>query len=290
MNILQKNYEVIVDGPKEMEWNEYYRLVMDEYHYLLAEKGDDEVIFQKFFEDNPSMLPGGLELFGHSGHYPYMSSLITQPVLGTYIERKPDYVWFAQDSLAFCPVFIEIERPNKKMFTQAGLPTAEFNQAVNQIDEWRMLLNNPVNQLSFFDYYDIPQSVRDKVFEPQFLLIYGRRAEYEESEYLKNLRKLKEKDRVSIMSFDRLQPLADYRQFITCRVKNKKYEVVAIPPTFRYLAGEADVLYKWKDFFEKIDSIKGVTTERKEFLKRRYEYWTNFKGNPPGIIIGMEGE
>ena len=290
MSIFQKSYEVITNGPKEIEWDEYYRLTMEEYHRLLKTKGDDEAAFQKFFEENPSMLPGGLELFGHSGHYPHMNSLITQPALGTYLKRKPDYVWLAQDSLTFCPVFIEIEKPNKKMFTQANIPSADFNQALNQIDEWRMLLNKPVNQLAFFDYYDIPKRVRDKVFEPQFLLVYGRREEYADSEYLQNLRKQKEKDRVAIMSFDRLRPLSDYKQFVTCKVKEKEYEVVAIPPTFRYVAGEADVLYRWKNFYELIDFMKNASQERKEFLKSRYDYWTSFKGTPPGIIVGMEGE
>lgn len=290
MGLLDKNYEVIKDCPKELEWNEYYQIVENEYHSLLEDNSNNERIFQDFFECNPSLLPGGMELFGQSGHYPHMSALITQPTLGTDLARKPDFLWLAQDSLTFCPVFIEIESPHKVMFTGSNIPSAEFNQALNQIDEWRMLLNKPINQMALMDRYNIPVRTRDKVFEPQFLLIYGRRSEYENNEYLRNLRKQKENNRVSIMSYDRLHPLADYRQFITCRVKNKQYEVVAIPPTFRYIAGEAEVLYKWKGFLEKIDYMKNTTVERKKFLKERYDYWMSFKGNPPGIIEGMEGE
>lgn len=289
MGLLNKNY-VIEDGPKELCWYEYYKLVMDEYNALLIEKCDDEKAFQMFFENNPSMLPGGLELFGQSGHHPHMNTIITQPSIGITYERKPDFLWLAQDSLTFCPVFIEIEKPSKRMFTDKGQPNAEFNQAMNQIDEWRMILNKPLNQLAFMDYYDIPQATRDKVFEPQFLLVYGRREEYERSEYLRNLRKQKERENVALMSYDRLTPLMDYQQFITCKVKNKKYEVVSIPPTFRYVAGQAEELYKWTGFLDKIDDMKYTTDERKNFLKSRFGYWTSVKCTPPGIIVGMEGE
>lgn len=290
MGLFKKKYEIIKDGPKEIEWDEYFNVAMNEYNVLLDTQSDDEKVFQKFFEENPCFLPGGLELFGQSGHYPYMNTVITQPVIGCVTKRIPDFMWLAQDSLTFCPVFIEIEKPNKKMFTQKNIPTAEFTQAMNQIDEWKMILNNPVNRLLFYDYYDIPQYLREKEFVPQFLLIYGRREEYENNVYLSNLRRLKYTDNVAIYSFDRLQPLSDYRQFITCKVSEQKYRVTNISPTYRYRADCAEELYMWDGFFEKIDCMKNTTKSRKTFLKDRYSYWTSFKGNPSGIIRSMEGE
>lgn len=290
MGILDKSYEVVKDAPKEIFWDDYYQVSCNEYQLLLNSEGENEDSFQRFFEKNPSFLPGGMELFGQSGHNPYMHTVVSQPVLGTYISRKPDFMWLAQNSLTFCPVFIEIEKPNKRMFTQTNVPTAEFNQAINQIDEWKMLLNKPLNQLAFFDHYNIPQEMRDKVFEPQFLLIYGRREEYEDNEYLRNLRKQKEKDKVALFSFDRLQPLADYKQFITCKVHEKKYNVLCIPPTFRYRADCVEELYAWKGFVDKIDNMEHTSVERKTFLKGRYSYWYDFKGRMQGMILSMEGE
>ncbi len=219
-----------------------------------------------------------------------MNAMITQPVLGRTIKRIPDFMWLAQDSLTFCPVFVEIEKPNKKMFTQNNVPTAEFTQAINQIDEWKMLLKDPVTLLAFFEYYEIPKRMRDKDFEPQFLLVYGRRQEYEDNKYLTRLRKQKQGEKVAIYSFDRLQPLSDYKQFITCKVKEGKYIVNNISPTYRYRADCAEELFLWNCFLENVDKMKYTTDERKQFLKERYSYWTSFKGNPPGIITSMEGE
>ena len=52
---MNKNY-VIEDGPKELCWYEYYKLVMDEYNALLIEKCDDEKAFQMFFENNDNYI------------------------------------------------------------------------------------------------------------------------------------------------------------------------------------------------------------------------------------------
>lgn len=113
--LLRKEYEIIKDAPKEIEWDQYCDNVMKEYQILLQDSPDRESVFQNFFEENPSFLPGGLELFGQSGHYPYMDALISQPEIGSIFRRKPDFVWLANDSLSFVPVFIEIEKPSKKL-------------------------------------------------------------------------------------------------------------------------------------------------------------------------------
>lgn len=290
MGLLTKHYEIIKDAPKEIAWNEYYPLVMEEYLQLLKTSGDDEKAFQVFFENNPSFIPGALELFGQSGHYPHMDTLISQPQLGVSFKRIPDYVWLAQDSLTFCPVFVEIEKPNKKMFNLQGNASADFTQAIGQIKEWRGLLKNPINVQVFYEYFDIPLHLRKKVFNPQFLLIYGRREEYENNEMLTLMRSELQENNIEIMSFDRLKPLADYQQFTCSKVKHKQYHIISIPPTFRYRADCAEVLYLYQGFKEKIDEMKHTSDGRKEFLKNRYNYWTTFKGNPPGLIVGMEGE
>lgn len=111
-----KKYQVMKNAPKQLDWEEYCNKSLMEYQSILENYSDDESVFQKFFEENPSFLPGGLELFGNSGHYPYMDALISQPEIGGIFKRRPDYVWLANDSLTFAPVFIEIEKPSKSMF------------------------------------------------------------------------------------------------------------------------------------------------------------------------------
>ena len=125
---------------------------------------------------------------GLSGHYPHMDTLISQPEIGIAVKRKPDFLWLAQDSVDFTPVFIEIERPNKSMFTKEKIPNKDFNQALNQLDEWRGILNGGVNIQAFYQNFSIPLSMQQKNFKPRFVLIYGRRNEYENDEYLQKIR------------------------------------------------------------------------------------------------------
>jgi hypothetical protein len=290
MSGLTKSYEVIKNPPREIDWVEYHKLSVETYQDLLQKSGDDEKAFQEFFEKNPSFLPGALELFGQSGHYPYMSALISQPCIGTVFEKIPDFLWLAQDSLTFCPVFIEIEKPNKKMFTQTNTPTADFTQAMNQIHEWKMILNKPANIQVFYETFDIPLEMRKKEFKPQFLLVYGRRSEYEGDEYRTGIRKENEGPDMMIASYDRLQPLSDSRQFVTCKVSKAKYHIISIPGTFRYRADCVKDLYSWIGFKEHLRTMENVSEERRQFLIDRFEYWKSFQGRLSGTIISMEGE
>lgn len=288
---LKKQYKIITDAPKEIEWNEYYSKIVKEYEFLLKDNGDKEKVFQQFFEENPSFLPGALELFGHSGHYPYLDALISQPEIGSVFRRKPDFVWLANDSLNFVPVFIEIEKPNKKMFNENGTTTAKFNQALGQIHEWQYLLNDPINIQMLYDYFDLPLDIRKKTFKPQFLLVYGRRKEYDGNRILTGIRAARKTGEIDIMSFDRLKPLSDYRQFVSCKISNGIYKVINIPPTYRYRADCAEELIKMDGFYEKINVMKYTSDERKKFLRERYEYWCEFgKKDFKGVICGLEGE
>ncbi|SEW31413.1 Shedu anti-phage system protein SduA domain-containing protein [[Clostridium] fimetarium] len=289
--MFKKKYELILDAPKEISWDEYEKITLEEYKNLLLNNSDDEKFFQTFFEENPSYVPGALELFGQSGHYPYMHTLVSQPQIGGPFRRIPDFVWLANDSLTFSPVFIEIEQPSKKMFTTAGNLTANFSQAIGQIYEWKAILNKPVNQLMLFDYFNITNEISKKSFEPQFLLIYGRRAEYENNDLLTGKRTSARHDNIDIISFDRLRPIRDYYQFTSSSVYGKQYNIINIPATYRYRADCADELSKVQRFMQAIDMMNNTSEERKSFLKERYSYWITLgKSDSKGKITGGDGE
>ncbi|MGG1634378.1 Shedu anti-phage system protein SduA domain-containing protein [Paenibacillus sp. NRS-1760] len=289
--VFSKKYEIIKDAPKEISWEEYEKVSLQEYYELLKSSSDSEEAFQLFFEENPAFVPGALELFGQSGHYPYMHTLISQPQIGAPFRRFPDFLWLANDSLTFTPVFIEIEKPAKVMYTKGGDMSAAFSQAIGQIYEWQTILNKPVNQLLFFDFFNIPQSLREKDFKPQFLLVYGRRGEYETNELLRGKRAAVRKDNIDIISFDRLRPIRDYYEFTSSQVRNKEYWIKNIPPTFRYRADCAKELVLAKGFREAIVNMRYTSEARKEFLDQRYKYWIEYGELPnKGILSSGEGE
>lgn len=275
--MFKTQYELHPSPIPSIFWTTYVLLAQREYDTLLENYPDDEKVFQEFFERNPSFIPGAFELRELSGHLPHLQCLISQPEIGTTYTRKPDFLWLSQDSLTFVPVFIEIEKPSKKTFTKSGQTSADFTQAMDQILEWKSILNTPENQIAFFKKYNLPQELTRKTFKPQFILIYGRRSEYEGNEYLTRKRSELQHEDVMIMSYDRLHPIHDIRNMLCANVSNTSgnavYTIKTIPPTFELDARLASDYKEYSGFVDAIDRMEHTTPERKSFLKERFPYW-----------------
>lgn len=124
----EKTYS-ICPGPPPMAWSEYEALILPRWQALLDSKVSTEADFQAFLERHPCMLPGPFGLIGQSGHAPYPSAIISQPVLADFTRRVPDFMWIARDSSSIYPVLIEIETPAKPWFRQDGMQHASLTQA-----------------------------------------------------------------------------------------------------------------------------------------------------------------
>lgn len=294
MIMFKKNYEIVEDAPQAISWDNYYKKAKEEYLNLLSTSGDDEKAFQKFFENNPAFMPGAFELLGESGHYPYPLALVTQPNIGDLMfKRIPDFIWLAQDSLHFCPVLIEIEKPNKKTFTEKGVQSSEFSQALNQIYEWKTILSQPENVLNFYNYFNVPLEMREKKFSPQYGLIYGRRSEYEGNTDLTRKRAELVPNDVALISYDRIITMASskYEDLLCCKISNRKYHVLTVPPTFRYGPHLVCDLLNVNGFKEAVSDMKMTTEDRKRFLLERYDYWVNYASlKQRGIIHTSDRE
>jgi hypothetical protein len=274
--MLNKKYEMIENPPEAIEWEDYEKLSLQKYRNLLTLHPDNEKVFQTFLERNPSFVPGAFSLLGESGHYPYLGTLIAQPKLFGVIERNPDFMWLSTDSLTFSPILIEIERPNKRIFTASGVQSAEFSQATNQLLEWKTILKQPENILMFYNMYLIPDWLREREFKPIYCLIYGSRDEFEGNQVLKRKRAgLMREDEV-LMSFDRLNPNPKARFMICSTVKNGDYIVNSVPPTYKLGPNIAEYHSKVSKFKEAVKDIEYISSERKEFLTERYDYWKEF--------------
>ena len=274
--MLVKQYDIAPNAPKAIDMGEYIIKRDLDYIALLEAEANNERSFQVFLEENPAYVPGAFEVFGLSGHYPYMNCLITQPRISDTHLRIPDFMWLANDSLSFCPVLIEIETPSKEQFRKDEINRFEFTQAYNQIIEWKSILSTISGQESFYERFSIDENNRKKVFKPQYILVYGRRSEYENDEWLRNKRALFQTDDISIMSFDRLHASRDVYDLVTCKVSNGQYNVQYIPPTFVYRPVTSHVLQKWIGFASALSRIPDISEERRAFLQNRFEYWKAF--------------
>ena len=129
----------------------------------------------------------------------------------------------------------------------------------------------------FFQKYNLPKDLTNKIFKPQFILIYGRRKEYEGNECLTRKRSEVQSEDIMIMSYDRLFPHYDSRSMLCAQVSNTtgntQYKIVTIPPTFELDAAWASDYKEYTGFMDAIDRMQYTTPQRKDFLKSRFPYW-----------------
>lgn len=247
----------------------YREAVTADFLKTLEIRGDNEPAIQDFLEKNPSLVPGAYSMSGESGHSPLHMTLVATPTITGLFDRVPDFMWLAKDSLNFNPVLIEIEAPNKRMFRKNGIPTSEFTSARNQITEWKSILQVPENKLIFYNAFSIPQYWRKLKFEPHYVLIYGRRSEYENNAVLTQKRSNIMGPSEHVISFDRLESHPKCFNAITCNVKNGEYIAKYFNPTFKFYKQIGSRLSHMKGIDKAIYNSAYITDGRKKFLIER---------------------
>ncbi len=277
-NRFNRTYEISPNPPPRMSWEEYSKRVLAEWHALLnSEQGCEERQIHNFLVRHPSMVPGAYSVTGPSGHSPLSMALLSESPLTGIDIRIPDFIWLANDSLNFTPVFIEIESPCKRWFTQAGDPTHDLAQAHNQLVAWRNWFNRPENVMLFFNTFRIPDGIRrDYNFRPEFVLIYGRRVEFEDRPELTRFRAQFEQHGQIVMTFDRLKPAGDCEHYLSARVRNGDFHALHVPATFQLGPMVAEEFAGIRNIDGAIELNEWISAERRRFLIERLEYWNNW--------------
>lgn len=271
-------YEFTEGAPKIPDSKRYVKKATMELESLLAKFSSDESKFQEFFERNPHFLPGSRDEFsgvGGSGHQPHLLCLISQPKISGLINRQPDFMWLASDSVYFSPVIIEIEAPSKRYFKADGTPSRYFTQAVHQLQEWQTILSRPENVLKFYEDFSIPEDLRELTFKPQYALVYGQRKEYKNDKILKQKRGNMLSHNQTMLSYDRITPAYLVNPLICCTVKNGKYYAKYVSPIFQ-IGPDEEHLLDIQDIPGAIKRTKGISTERKKFILRKLPFCLEF--------------
>jgi len=282
--MLQKNFEIIKNGPPPMDWNDYERLILKQWKRLLSSNQfKDEKHFQDFFEQNPCMLSGVYGLLSSPDVFP--SALISKPILPDFTRKIPDFMWITFDSVNIYPILIEIESPAKQWFTKKGRPTAGLTQAHDQLKEWKTWFSKPRNEASFADYYNLPSGLRGLVLKPLYVLIYGRRREANRNTHLAEKRTHLQGENEFLMTFDRLRPSQNASHLISVKIDKNGYYAISIPPTIYldpFTAKERWQLVRQKE--EAVTASPHLSKERKDFLIKRFKYWDDWANNLSGGI------
>ncbi|HEV3170376.1 MAG TPA: Shedu anti-phage system protein SduA domain-containing protein [Actinocrinis sp.] len=270
------------DRPRSPSWDEYSTWLVPEWQRFL-ESCSSEREMQLFLERHPCLLPGATDSVGPGGHHgPSFEAVIRQPPLqGLGPKRVPDFMWVRRDTAAIRPICIEIESPLKPWFNPGSrTPTAPLTQAIDQLTEWKVWFSSPENQLIFAKTYAPRYSHRP--IEPQFVLVYGRDAEFraatskhDDADYIRRKRDHMARDREHFFTYDQLMPESEARDYATITRHVDGWTLSAVPPTFctgAYMMEMAESISNPSEALAKIDL---VGPERKSYLLERWKFWRN---------------
>jgi len=276
MSIFDKTYELATDAPPPMSWDEYEREALKSWIDLIdGPQADDERSIHKFLEQNPSFVPGAFS-FPTSGHWPIFGGMFTKPPLSGVGIRVPDFMWLATATDIIFPMFIEIETPAKQWFTESGQPRAEWTQARSQLVAWKQWLNKPANRMVFLEFYGVSGEFREFEIRPQFVLVYGRRAEFEKRPEMRSIRALQQGADEYHVTFDRLRPDYNAGNFLTIRNKGEHLTAVVVPPTVRL--GPA-IAREWLPVTNRPEAAlreSRMSPARRRFVAERFVYWDDW--------------
>lgn len=252
-----------------------------EYKYLLnrlSENPGREAEMHDFLAQRPSLLPG---LFGvdENAHHGVINGVVFYklPLQGTF-KRVPDFLFVTKTSIRMQIVFIEIEDPAINMFNKDDSFTKEFNHAFQQLEDWHSWFSHGGNQTILLQ--TLQTALRwtymfETPVQPIYLLIMGRRQEFENNQNRKRRLDTKSRHPYYVLSFDRLQHCSKLDNLIVVKHAPNGFEAIEVNDFYEYdyrtrqshghIAGKKNAVLKNK--------YMGDMTKAK--LLQNIDYWDN---------------
>lgn len=160
---------------------------LDDFERVLGDAADERPL-QRLLAISPTLLG---PLVPPGGNY----WCLDRPQLGA--EYIPDFLLASITSIGFKWVAIELESPNEKALTKAGLPARKLAGALGQVRDWRTWLTDNVA------YAREELGLKDIAGTCDAFVIIGRRSSLDPKQ-IKKYRALSA-DGVTVMSYDRLR-------------------------------------------------------------------------------------
>ena len=269
-------------SPGRPDPDTYNQFLMERWQALLdSEESRDESLLQAFLERHPSLLPGSHSVDGDSGHGPFPVAVIAKPKLPGLSDREPDFMWLASDSSSLYPVLIEIETPHKAWFygDRAEIHS-DLTHALGQLAEWQAWFRRGHNQTAFLEYYDIPPEMARRKLEPRYVLVHGRRDNYESVPRRREKRAELGRPDERLMSFDRLTPAKNSVLYSTVRKGQDGYRVTSVPPSLTLFNTGKDyrLISGWPSA---LDGCPDMAAGRRDYLKEQLDLLTS---NPDAYV------
>lgn len=193
----------------------------------LMEEDHPEQIYQKFMEDNTVLIPREF-VQNHGMHF----DLVLRK-LSIAKDYTPDFFYMAKSSADWNLVFVEIEKPRSKYFKdQSNDLHPEFLAGLDQIARWKSWFDNPAHMSGFIDGtiapIRVPEAMRRNPCHIKYVLVHGRRSEFEGNEIRRGLIRAREAQDFHIISFDSLLEALHTKSMLYLGIrKNESVDLVS---------------------------------------------------------------
>lgn len=266
--------------PIWINWEAYRTQVGMDWRSLLDNDPPEQDV-QEFLELHPSMIPGGSGDVGPGGHHrSEMRAVFRCPTIsGAGRSFSPDFMWVTHSSALITPILIEIEKPSKRWFTLDGRPTANFTQAHDQLNDWRSWFRYEENQALFRRKFLFHDRYQYRVLQPYFLLVYGRRSEFDARSVHENPGELLHKRDTmrisdeSFMTFDSLSPRYDHRDALTVTMTATGPTVFAVSPHYGTTTDTGRDAVLLGSISDALHRSVNMSSARKQYLEARWNHW-----------------
>lgn len=173
--------------------------LVEEYIKLL-DRELEEKEYQNFLEAHTKFIPRHFV----QNHGVHMSLAIRKLKISN--DMITDFVIFSKSSIGWNYILIEIEKPSSRFFKSGSTDVhSDFMGGIKQIKTWQAWFAKPDNKAHFeAQLRFIKKPISNTPVEIKYVLVTGRRHEYENSEDKIHAIRSFESDNFKIMSFDSL--------------------------------------------------------------------------------------
>lgn len=189
----------------------------------LINRKEVEQKYQAFLEKNTSFIPREFV----QNHGIHNRLVIRKIPFGK--DYTTDLFFLAKSSDDWNCVFIELEKPHSRFFKDnSNNFHSDFLAGLQQINTWRGWLETPGNLDHFVNSTIGPlkQPMPNNPFYPKYVLVFGRRSEYEKNGIRKGLIRAQERCDFKIITYDSLLENTEnnYELYLSVR-KNEYIEI-----------------------------------------------------------------
>jgi len=187
----------------------------------LLEECRKEQDYQKFLEQHTRFIPR--EFVQNHG----IGQGLVLRKLPFGADYKTDFFFFSKSTIDWNAVFIEIEKPSSRYFRGSTNEFhSDFQNALQQIRNWKAWFLSDQNKGTFLSTVSAIQVPRHMASNPttfKYVLVLGRRSEYDGNEDRRRLVKACESENFKIISFDSLAEALSQKPEVSIGIRRNEF-------------------------------------------------------------------